>query len=206
MHASLCTGVISKGKAEAALLEKFEEGNHSHSELEGHLKEAKQSLDLTTITNFEGKTLLHLACCLFTVDTVELLAETYGFDVSAKDNDGNTPLHDACRCQKTQILKYLLTWPKCNPNTQNHEGNTPLHVAISLSYWAIGRALLGAKHVRVPIKNKAGETPLTLIDMQLGSSESKKMRKDLSSHPSMKRMKRQGENWHVVVGGIWGEE
>lgn len=184
----------SKGQAEVAILEKFEDGMcYSHSELEGHLQEVKQSLDLTTITNFEGKTLLHLTCCLFTIDTVKLLAETYGLDVSAKDNDGNTPLHDACRCRKTRILKYLLTWPKCNPNAQNQEGNTPLHVAIMHSHWEIARVLLGSKVVRVPIENNEGETPLTLVDMQLASPEIKKMRKDLASHPSVKKTKRQGE-------------
>lgn len=183
----------SKGGVEVAILAMFEDGNLSHSELKKHLQEAKQSLDLTTITNFEGKTLLHLSCCFYTLETVKLLVDTHGFNIMAVDNDGNTPLHDASRCQKTQILEYLLTSSKCNPNVQNHDDNTPLHLAMMHSHWEIGRVLLGRKGVRVPVMNEEGNTPVTLLDMQLASPEIKKMRKDLISHPSMKKFKHQGE-------------
>lgn len=177
----------------------FEDGNLLHTELKKHLQKAKESLDLTTVTNFEGKTLLHLSCCLLTLKTVKLLVDGYGFDIMARDNEGNTPLHDAARCQKTEVLDYLLTCSKCNPNMQNQEGNTPLHVAMTHSHWEVGRTLLGCRGLRVPITNEEGDTPVTLIDMQLTSPETKKMRKDLISHPSMKKFKHQGEGLH---GGI----
>lgn len=171
----------------------FEDGNFSHAELKKHLEKAKLSLDLTTVTNFEGKTLLHLSCCLLTLETVELLVESYGFDIMARDNEGNTPLHEAARCQRTKMVDYLLTCSGCDPNVQNHEGNTPLHVAMMHSHWDVGRTLLGFSGLMVPITNKEGDTPITLLDMQLPSAETKKMRKDLTTHPSMKHVKRQGE-------------
>lgn len=146
-------------------------------------------MDIKTIINFEGKTLLHLSCCLLTNETVQHLVETYNFDNSVKDNDDNTPLHDACRCNKTQIVKYLMSLPSTDINSQNIEGNTPLHVAIKHSNWSIGRILLTSSKLIVPIKNSNGDTPLGLIDMQLTSNDSRKMKKDLANHSSMKQVK-----------------
>ena len=170
------------------ILSRFESETLSRSELEHLLQEASQSISLTSMTNFEGKSPLHLSCCLLTCDTVKMLTEKYQLDVTAIDNEGNTPLHDACRCQQAPTVKYLLTLPRCDTNAQNHEGDTPLHEAVRSSNWAIARILLAHKETKIPIENQEGETPLTLISMMLVSPESKRLKKEMQSHHSMRSM------------------
>lgn len=172
---------------ESTILSKLEDGNLAHHDMEELLHDASKDCDLLSIANFEGKSLLHLACCLMTLDTARLLIEDYYFDPSVQDNDGNTPLHDASRCQKTQITKYLTSLPNCNLNVQNTEGDTPLHIAVMSSHWLIVRVLLASPRLVVLIENNAKETPLSLLEMQISTNETKKLKKEIFQHSSMKQ-------------------
>ena len=183
---------------ETAILDAFEEGLLTHEEVVQHLDSTSGLINLHSITNFEGKNLLHLACCRMTLDTVRLLIENYGFDVSVKDNDGNTALHEAARCLNVDTVKYLISLSECDVNAQDSEGNTALHAAMESSHWAVGKVLLTSPKLRVPMENKAGETPVALLNMQLGSPERKKMKKELMNHTSMKHQKLEGQELTVL--------
>lgn len=160
-------------------------------EIELALEEASRTSSLSTIANFEGKTLLHLACCLMPVEIAKLLVEAYSLSIAARDKDENTPLHEACRCNKTQIVKYLMSLSHCDLNAQNSDGNTPLHVAIMNGHWSIGRIMAANSRLVVPIDNAAGETPLTLLDLQIPSADTKRMKKMLAGHSSCRKLKTQ---------------
>ena len=184
-----------KGSIESAILGKFEDGTLTHDETVDLLQTAARTCDLPSITNFEGKTLLHLACCQMILETVKLLIETYHVDPCVVDNDGNTALHDACRCEKATVVKYLISLPNCDLNLQNLEGNTPLHVAITHSHFTIGRILLTSSKLNVIVENNDGDTAVTLLRMQIPSAETKKMKRALLNHVSARNMtkaKRQG--------------
>lgn len=149
---------------ELALLGAFEQGTHSYEELCELLKKKAQLCNIREIANFEGKTLLHLACCMMLVETVMELIKNYGCDPNVQDADGNTPLHEASRCRKVKIAKYLSKLPTCDPNIQNKLGDTPLHVAISKQHWGLSRELFRSGRIDMALKNNAGETAVDVLE------------------------------------------
>lgn len=171
----------------------MEEGNASEEEVADKLEETSAKFDPRTISNFEGKTLLHLACCMMPVNTVRLLVERYEFDVTARDNDGNMPLHEASRCDKAAIVRYLISRTGCDINAQNFDGNTALHNTMMCSHWSAGRVLLTSPKLKVMVQNDAGETPINLLEMQLLSPECKKMKKELLNHVSVSHQAVKGQ-------------
>ena len=153
---------------EIQILKSFQDCSHAHEDIAKLLEKYGSFCNLKTITNFEGKTILHLACCSMYLNTVKLLVEKYGLDVSTKDDDGNTPLHDACRCRKVNTVKYLVAQPNCNPNARNRNGETPLFVAIEREHWGLSLDMISTAKgkVDVTITNNSGLKPLGILTMQ----------------------------------------
>ena len=146
------------------ILNAFQHGHLTADELKHLLETCCDDCNIREIKNFEGKSLLHLACCSMLINTVILLIEQYHFDPSIKDNDGNTPLHDACRCRKVEIVNYLLQLPTCVPNIQNDDGNTALHESIFLKHWGVCRALVASEMVDCTIQNNGGVSVFEWLD------------------------------------------
>ncbi|CAJ1099352.1 adhesion G-protein coupled receptor G6-like isoform X2 [Octopus vulgaris] len=56
----------------------------------------------------DGRTPLHLACWLGSLNTVELLLGHNGIDVNVVSNNGDTPLHDAVQRQHYNVVSVML--------------------------------------------------------------------------------------------------
>ncbi len=109
-----------------------------------------QSTDLRGVSDADGKTLLHLACCKDWMDSYQIvcsLVEKHHCDVAAVDEDGNTPLHEAYQCGNILSVAYLLSLPTCNPDAINKHEYTVLRMALEKNDKATVRNLLATGRV-----------------------------------------------------------
>ncbi len=109
-----------------------------------------QSIDLRGVSDADGKTLLHLACREYWVDSYQIvcsLVDKHHCDVAAVDEDGNTPLHEAYQCGNLPIVAYLLSLPSCNPDAINKYEYTVLRMALETTDKPTARDLLATGRV-----------------------------------------------------------
>ena len=71
------------------------------------------------VRNSHNQTSLHLACANGHLDTVWTLANDFGADIGAIDNDGNTPLLFAAKNKHVQIIIMLLLLSMCDRHFLN---------------------------------------------------------------------------------------
>ncbi|CAI9278135.1 unnamed protein product [Lactuca saligna] len=81
---------------------------------------------------FEGCTLLHLACETADIGMIELLLQ-YGANVNVPDSRGQTPLHHCILRGKSAFARLLLT-RGADPHAANGAGKTPLELAVESNF------------------------------------------------------------------------
>ncbi len=162
---------------EEKLLAAFEQGTHSPEELIELLEESMNHCVISEVVNFEGKTLLHLACCIQPVEIVKTLVTEYSCDPNVQDNEGNTALHEASRCRKPIVTKFIVNLPYCNPNISNSAKETPLHLALRVHHWRLSKVLLKSGKIDKTIENSKGETAFQLMERHPQSHEVARMKK-----------------------------
>ncbi|CAH1417349.1 unnamed protein product [Lactuca virosa] len=81
---------------------------------------------------FEGCTLLHLACETADIGMIELLLQ-YGANVNVPDLRGQTPLHHCILRGKSACARLLLT-RGADPHAVNGAGKTPLELAVESNF------------------------------------------------------------------------
>ena len=91
------------------------------------------------VRNSHNQTSLHLACANGHLDTVWTLANDFGADIGAIDNDGNTPLLFAAKNKHVQIIIMLLLLSMCGRHLFNGD---------YLSYY-FSRSQMDSHHVKV---------------------------------------------------------
>lgn len=153
------------------------------------VKELGKTVDLTTLRNYYGETLLHVAvrkgdnrmitlCAQYginplerdkkgltavhlvkTPDAVKFFCER-GVPFTLKDNDGNTPLIYAASAGIRDVVAELI---RCgaDASVQNNEGNTAIHYAAKKGYVDV-IALLVDAGAEINVSNSDRLTPLYL--------------------------------------------
>ena len=126
-----------------------------------------QSIDLRSVSDADGKTLLHLACKNWVDwhDIVCSLVEKHHCNVAAEDEDGNTPLHEAYQCGNLLSVAYLLSLPTCNPDTINKHDYTVLRMALEVNDKPTVRKLLATGRVDPRKGSPRGHTYQELLVM-----------------------------------------
>ncbi|KAL7604352.1 hypothetical protein Lser_V15G14519 [Lactuca serriola] len=85
-----------------------------------------------SMEEFEGCTLLHLACETADIGMIELLLQ-YGANVNVPDSRGQTPLHHCILRGKSAFARLLLT-RGADPHAANSAGKTPLELAAESNF------------------------------------------------------------------------
>ena len=127
-----------------------------------------QSIDLNTVRDLDGKTLLHLACRYDWTDwcsIIQSLIEEHHCNVSAVDEDGNTPLHDAYQCGNYLAFSYLLALPSCKPDAVNKHDYTVLRMALETNDKRAVRELLSTGRVDPRSGTQRGHTYGELLEV-----------------------------------------
>ena len=115
---------------------------------------------IAELVNYNGDSLLHLACKESSFHVVNLLLD-HCCSVTLRNNSGNTPIHIACykKVPKINVVACLLR--KCSGNLDHHKNNnndTFLHVASQSGHLQTVKLLL--KHCSATCQNSNGDTPI----------------------------------------------
>ena len=79
--------------------------------------------------DFQGNTVLHIACSVGNVGLVKVLVNEFGADVNVCDGNMNTPLHVAALAGKQEVALALIKEFGCDVDNKGFEGRSVLHSA-----------------------------------------------------------------------------
>ncbi|KAL0206664.1 hypothetical protein P9112_001971 [Eukaryota sp. TZLM1-RC] len=139
----------------------------------------------SSLTDSEGRTILHLACQRDLIDVLDLC---FSFDcpVNSPDNSGNTALFYAFSFGSMKTIRIVLS-NKASLDIVNSFGDSLLHVAAGRSRSLI-ELIIGKGHnlsqSLINLQNKKGETPL-LIACNKGCFESVELLLSHNADPSL---------------------
>ena len=133
----------------AKLLKVFQDGSNDFS-ASTLLKVLASAVDVKSIQDQDGMSLLHLAChwdwSRWGV-VIKLLIEKHQCDSNAVNEDGDTPLHVASQFNNAGAVHYLLSFESCDPNLENKLGLSPLDIAHNKQHRGVLRELLSTNRV-----------------------------------------------------------
>ncbi|CAI8051487.1 E3 ubiquitin-protein ligase MIB2 [Geodia barretti] len=110
-------------------------------------------------TNYNGRTLLHIAAAEGWTNCVRVLLE-HGADIRKRNEKGNTPLRIAASVNRHQVVELLLLQEGCDVNEGNSRGYTPVHEAALAGYSRVLKLLIDHPKCQVNAQNFRGDTPL----------------------------------------------
>lgn len=131
-----------------------------------------------SITPQDKSSLLHFACALDRVDSVECLSK-YGISLFQRNKAGQTPLHNAILHNATDIALLLLTLG-APVNEKDAQGRTPLHDAACCKNEEVINLLVNTYKANVHAQDNANRTPLYYA--LLGEPSSTGIKLDLYLH------------------------
>ncbi|XP_043491147.1 ankyrin repeat domain-containing protein 27-like isoform X2 [Polistes fuscatus] len=133
--------------------------------------------------NDNGKTVLHVASTVGSLEIIQLLLDA-GADVNVKTKlEGHTPLHLACSANKIQAVKIILDCGVCNINAKDFNGDTPLHLAIRNVNIRIVELLIRSG-ANTNIRNLQNVTPRLLLEKQNSKEVRRILKCDSLEYPS----------------------
>lgn len=112
---------------------------------------------ITTATESDGSTALHVAAREGRLELITLLTEKGRMSPDVKDSNDQRPLHVAAKQNRRDAISKLLD-AKADINATDLAGNTPLHVA---GEWGTSETfdLLVSKGANASATNRRGQTP-----------------------------------------------
>ena len=131
------------------LLKVFQDGSSDFS-ASTLLKVLDSIVDVKSIRDKDGMSLLHLACHWDWSrwgDVIKLLTEKHQCDSNAITEDGDTPLHVASQFNNAGAVHYLLSLESCDPNLKNKLGLSSLDIAHEKQHRCVLRELLSSDKV-----------------------------------------------------------
>ncbi|XP_014616282.1 PREDICTED: ankyrin repeat domain-containing protein 27-like isoform X3 [Polistes canadensis] len=133
--------------------------------------------------NDNGKTVLHVASTVGSLEIIQLLLDA-GADVNVTTKvEGHTPLHLACSANKIQAVKIILDCGVCNINAKDSNGDTPLHLAIRNVNIRIVELLIRSG-ANTNIRNLQNVTPRLLLEKQNSKEVLRILKCDSLEYPS----------------------
>ena len=131
--------------ANEKLLKAFQ--NEDANEAEHLIHELDPTIDINSIKDADGMSLLHLACRCKNVsrwkDIIQELVEIHNCKISAANN-GDTPLHTAVEYNNQSAANYLLSCNKCDPEYLNNAGFTAFDIACEKEFTDLQRVLISS--------------------------------------------------------------
>ncbi len=118
-----------------------------------------ENVDVDSITNDGGDTLLMMASTAGKVEVAKLMLENFGAAVDATNEVGATALHYAAYQGNRKAAKLLLDFGS-DVNAREKAGFTPLHYAAVWGHNDVMKLLLKQDQVEVDARDARGETAL----------------------------------------------
>ncbi|CAF2906024.1 unnamed protein product [Rotaria sp. Silwood2] len=123
---------------------------------------------------YQGWTVLHLACRTTTRQLVEYIIKHLEADYTLQNHNGDYPISIAAKYGHLPIVAYLRDLPKSDVNVINKDQETPLHLATKNHHLLVARYLVrwGADH---QAQNQSKQTPLDIARANVSKSKEEEM-------------------------------
>lgn len=107
------------------------------------------------LSDYDGRTALHLSAAEGHLECVEFLLKICGVDINSKDRWGHTPLDDARRFGHAAVAEYLAKWDKEKPSDDKEAAQDEVHDrTVARPSTADHKAVDGGRPVNIPILRK----------------------------------------------------
>ena len=149
-----CTYVQAEVNSTKKLLKAFGQDGGDPTSALASLIGLDPTVDVSSIRDSDGMTLLHLACRWDWSKwglLVTQLVETHHHSVSVVNEDGDTPLHTAARFNNKGAAEYLLELS--DVNARNNDGLTAFDIAYQKQHQEVLRVLVECDEIfsNIPI-------------------------------------------------------
>lgn len=155
----------------------------TNEELTPLINEKKEDLR-TLASQWDGYTLLHVACAVGPLNLVQVLLREIPHFAEEKDADGLSPLHIAAARGNVGIVRALIEGRPHLCIVEGLENKIPLHYAIESGKMDVMCALLAARPDSIKVTTSQNETALHLAlkNYHFGDSLGGKLVEHLSKH------------------------
>ena len=114
------------------------------------------------LKDFEGGTLLHLACREGRIDVVHTLIQTFKAELNIRDDHNDTPLMKAVEYGRCETVKSLISDYGCDISIKGSNGYSLLHIAIVEGHMEMFEMLVSEFGMSPIVIDGDGNTPLML--------------------------------------------
>lgn len=118
--------------------------------------------DIDINKQYNGNTILNIACNENKIDIVKKLLEHPNIDVNLQNFVNYTPLNSACIKENDVIVELLLQHPNIDVNLPNLDNESPLINATLNSYTNIISLLIKHPKININIRDNTDDTPLLI--------------------------------------------
>ena len=112
------------------------------------------------LKDFEGGTLLHLACREGRIDVMHTLIQTFKTELNIRDDHNDTPLMKAVEYGRCETVKSLISDYGSDINVTASNGWSLLHIAVSEGHTEMLKLLVSKFGMSLLVVDEAGDTPL----------------------------------------------
>ena len=112
------------------------------------------------LKDFEGGTLLHLACREGRIDVMHTLIQTFKTELNIRDDHNDTPLMKAVKYGRCETVKSLISDYGSDINVTASNGWSLLHIAVSEGHIEMLKLLVSKFGMSLLVVDEAGDTPL----------------------------------------------
>ena len=114
------------------------------------------------LKDFEGGTLLHLACREGRIDVVHTLIQTFKAELNIRDDHNDTPLMKAVEYGRCETVKSLISDYGCDISIKGSNGYSLLHIAIVEGHMEMFEMLVSEFEMSPIVIDGDDNTPLML--------------------------------------------
>ena len=112
------------------------------------------------LKDFEGGTLLHLACREGRIDVMHTLIQTFKTELNIRDDHNDTPLMKAVKYGRCETVKSLISDYGSDINVTASNGLSLLRIAVSEGHIEMLKLLVSKFGMSLLVVDEAGDTPL----------------------------------------------